>query len=153
MSTLNLHIPHGASKALGSVGSGAALALGLVCPVCIPAVGAFLASIGLTVLVSASVLKPLLVFFLAVAAIGFVAGYRKHRNPWPFLGAITGAAALYAGRWVLFSTPLIYAGAGVFLVASVANTILRRRTKSCCSGACDITPKDGVASELNGGLQ
>ncbi len=143
MTTLNLHMPHGVSKALGSVGSGAALALGLVCPVCIPAVGAFLVSIGLTVLVSASVLKPLLVFFLAVAAIGFVAGYRKHRIIWPFVGAVAGAAALYAGRWVLFSTPLIYAGAGAFLVASVANTILRRRTKSCCSGSCEITPKAG----------
>ncbi len=153
MSTLNLHMPNGVGKALGSVGSGAALALGLVCPVCIPAVGAFLASIGLTVLVSASVLKPLLVFFLAVAAIGFVVGYRKHHNPWPALGAVAGAAALYAGRWVLFSTPVIYAGAGAFLVSSVANTILRRRTKSCCSGACDITPTDGVASEPNGGSQ
>ena len=151
MTTLNLHIPMGVSKALGSVGSGAALALGLVCPVCIPAVGAFLASIGLTVLVSASVLKPLLVFFLAVAAIGFVAGYRKHRNPWPFLGAIAGAAALYTGRWVLFSTPLIYAGAGAFLVSSVANTILRRRTKSCCSGSCEITPKAENVSEADGG--
>ena len=151
MTTLNLHVPMGVSKALGSVGSGAALALGLVCPVCIPTVGAFLASIGLTVLVSASVLKPLLIFFLAVAAIGFVAGYRKHRIVWPFMGAVAGAAALYAGRWVLFSTPLIYAGAGAFLVSSVANTILRRRSKSCCSGSCEITPKAENVSEADGG--
>ncbi len=153
MSTLNLNMTNGFGKAVGSLGSGAAIALGLVCPVCIPAVGAFLTSIGLTVLVSATVLKPLLVFFLGVAAIGFILGYRKHHNPWPALGAVAGAAALYAGRWMLFSTPLIYAGAGAFLVSSVANTILRRRTTSCCSGACDITPQDGVAFEPNGGSQ
>ena len=138
-----LSLPSGVSRALGSVGSGASLALGLVCPACVPAAGAFLGSIGLSVLASASVLKPLLVLFLAVAAIGFVLGYRKHRKPWPILGAIAGAVGLYAGRWVVFSTPLIYVGAGALLTSSIANTILRRRAKSCCVGACEITPRVG----------
>lgn len=134
-----MNTTHGVGKILSTVGSGSAIGLGVVCPACIPAVGAFLGSIGLPILASASVLKPVLALFLGLAAVGFVLGYRKHRNPWPLVGAVVGAAALYAGRWVVFDTAFIYLGAATLLTSSIANMILRRRaTVACCSGACEV---------------
>ena len=74
-----------------------------------------------------------------LAAVGFVQGYRQHRIFWPLLGAALGAVALYVGRWGVFNTPLIYAGAAVLLASSISNVILRRRAKSCCSGTCEVS--------------
>ncbi len=124
------------SSAFGSVAS---VALAVFCPACIPGIAAFLGSLGLSVLASTAVLNPLLIVFLGLALLALVLGYRRHRNPWPLVGGIAGAAALYAGKWIVFSLPLLYTGAAFLIASSLANTWLRRRVSTCCT-VCSVNP-------------
>lgn len=127
---------------IGSLGSG--LTVGL-CPVCIPAIGAFLSSIGLGFLVKESVLHPLLLIFLALTMGGLFYSYLKeHRNLWPLtLGAVSGTA-LYLGRYVYFgsftNSALMYGGIAAIISVSLWNLYLRKQ--SACSSC---VPQKGEA--------
>lgn len=74
------------SSLLASFGSfGSASTVGL-CPICIPAIGAFLSAIGLGFLINEAVLKPVLLIFLAIALFGYFWSYLKeHQNILPLL--------------------------------------------------------------------
>ena len=100
-------------RIFSSIGSWGAVALAVFCPVCIPAIGAFLGSLGISVLALSSVIHPLLVVFLGLALLRLGLGYRRHRKPWPLLGGVLGGAGLYAGKWLVFSLPILYAGAAL----------------------------------------
>jgi len=111
---------------------GAALTVGL-CPVCIPAIGAFLASIGLGFLVQESVLRPVLVIFLVVAISGLLWSFLKeHGKVWPLIGGILMGVTLYVGRYVYFGAVinqiLMYGGIIGIIVASIWNLKLRKST-------------------------
>lgn len=113
--------------------------LGAFCPVCIPAIGAFLASIGLGFLVHTGILWGLMVACLLMALFGLGFSYfKEHRNPLPLLLGLSGSVGIYGGRYLLGSFPLIYLGAGLFIGASVLNWYLRKKTKlskvpPCCA--------------------
>ncbi len=125
---------------LSGIGSfGSALTVGL-CPVCIPAIGAFLASIGLGFLVQESVLRPVLFIFLAAAISGLLWSYLKeHRNVWPLIGGILMGITLYVGRYVYFGTVinqiLMYGGITGIIAVSIWNLKLR---KSASCPACEV---------------
>lgn len=125
---------------LSGIGSfGSALTVGL-CPVCIPAIGAFLASIGLGFLVQESVLRPVLFIFLAAAISGLLWSYLKeHRNVWPLVGGILMGLTLYAGRYVYFGAVinqiLMYGGITGIIAVSIWNLKLR---KSASCPACEV---------------
>ena len=88
----------GVLATIGSLGSG--LIVGL-CPVCIPAIGAFLSSIGIGFLIKEFVLHPLLLIFLALTISGLFYSYlREHRNIWPLILGTASGVALYLGRYV-----------------------------------------------------
>ena len=125
---------------LSGIGSfGSALTVGL-CPVCIPAIGAFLASIGLGFLVQESVLRPVLFIFLAAAISGLLWSYLKeHRNVWPLIGGILMGITLYVGRYVYFGAVinqiLMYGGITGIIAVSIWNLKLR---KSASCPACEV---------------
>jgi len=125
---------------LSGIGSfGAALTVGL-CPVCIPAIGAFLASIGLGFLVQESVLRPALFIFLAAAISGLLWSYLKeHGKIWPLIGGILMGITLYAGRYVYFGAVinqiLMYGGITGIIAVSIWNLKLR---KSASCPACEV---------------
>ena len=137
------------SSAFGSVAS---VALAVFCPACIPGIAAFLGSLGLSVLASHAVLNPLLIVFLGLALLALVLGYRRHRNPWPLMGGMVGAAALYAGKWIVFSLPLLYTGAAFLIASSLANTWVHRRASTCCT-VCSVAPGRQASQEESDGGQ
>jgi len=102
---------------IGSIGS--AITVGL-CPVCIPAIGAFLSAIGMGFLVKEAVLQPLLIGFLTITLFGLFWSYLKeHKRISPFLLGIVMAAGLYISRY-------LYIGAianSVIMYASIAGII------------------------------
>ncbi|MCZ6898529.1 MAG: MerC domain-containing protein, partial [Betaproteobacteria bacterium] len=125
---------------LSGIGSfGAALTVGL-CPVCIPAIGAFLASIGLGFIVQESVLRPVLFIFLAAAISGLLWSYLKeHSNVWPLIGGILMGVTLYVGRYVylgaVINQVLMYGGVAGIIAVCIWNLKLR---KSASCPACEV---------------
>lgn len=121
-----------------SVGSfGSALTVGL-CPVCIPAIGAFLSSIGLGFLTTETVLKPVLIVFLLFALFGFLWSYLKeHRNIGPLSAGMIMGVALYIGRYIYIGATLnlilMYGGIAGIVGVSIWNIYLRKaRSCSAC---------------------
>jgi len=127
-------------SAFGSFGS--ALTVGL-CPICIPAIGAFLSSIGLGFLVSESVLLPVLLIFLTITIGGLLFSYLKeHRKIAPLVIGVLMGLSLYLGRYVYFGAVinqvLMYGGIAGIVAVSFWN--LRLRKQVSCS-ACVVGPK------------
>lgn len=126
------------SSLLTTIGSfGSALTIGL-CPVCIPAIGAFLSAIGLGFLINETVLKPVLLIFLAIALFGYFWSYLKeHKNILPFIVGSLMAIALYVGRYVYISGTLnlilMYGGLIGIMAVSIWNWRLRKNSKNCAS--------------------
>ena len=125
---------------LSGIGSfGSVLTVGL-CPVCIPAIGAFLASIGLGFIVQESVLRPVLFIFLAAAISGLLWSYLKeHRNVWPLIGGILMGITLYVGRYVylgsVINQVLMYGGIAGIIAVCIWSLKLR---KSASCPACEV---------------
>ncbi len=117
-----------------STGSfGAAFTVGL-CPVCIPAIGAFLSSIGLGFLVTESFLHPLLIVFLALNFLGlFWSALREHGNYIPLLLGTFSGVSLYVGRYIYINGPvnmsLMYGGIFAIIGVSLWNLKLRKSAK------------------------
>ncbi len=127
-------VKRGLLGCIGSFGSG--LTVGL-CPACIPAFGAFLSSIGLGFLVSESVFKSLLFFFLFIALSGFLWSYfKEHKNIYPLIIGSVMAAAIYVGRYIFIGTTinliLMYGGIAGIIGVSIWNWRLRTQ-KGCMS--------------------
>lgn len=123
----------GSLASLGSFGS--ALTVGL-CPVCIPAIGAFLSSIGLGFLVTESILKPVLFIFLFFALFGFFWSYLKeHGNIYPLITGLIMSVALYVGRYVYIggTTNLILMYGGIIGIIGTSIWNWRLRKKIACS--------------------
>ena len=126
--------------AFASAGSGA---MALFCPMCIPAIGAFLASAGLGFAVQEYFLRPVLVFTLVLANLGFFWSYlKKHHNIWPFIFGSMASFAAYIGRYVYLSPQenkiLLYSGILGLICVSLWNLYLSNRVKrkaGCCGCA------------------
>lgn len=120
---------------LASVGAfGSSFLVGF-CPVCIPAIGAFLSSIGLGFMAQELVLKPLLVAFLSISVLGLLWSYRKeHGNTGPLILGIVMAVSMYLGRYVIFSSFLMYGSIVGLIAASIWNLRLRKKRSCCNSG-------------------
>jgi len=120
---------------LGQIGAfGSALTVGL-CPVCIPAIGAFLTSVGLGFLATEAVLKPVLFVFLGLTFFGFLWSYLKEHRDWrPLALGVAMGISLYLGRYVYFGSTinlvLMYGGIVGIVLASIWNLILRK-SKGC----------------------
>jgi len=54
------------------------VAVGKICPVCYPAIGAFLTAMGLGLALKAAVMKVLLILFLGMGVLGLRRSGREH---------------------------------------------------------------------------
>lgn len=107
---------------LAAPGIGLALLPKLACPACWPAYAGLLSSIGLGFLVSTRYLLPLTATFLVVAVGMLAFRANKRRGYTPFALGVTAAALLMYGKFSLASNPVLYAGLGLLIVASVWNS-------------------------------
>lgn len=117
----------------GACGVGA---LGLFCPICIPAISAFLASVGLGVLARAPVLWVLVALMGAILLLGLLFGWRRHRNILPLLLGGVGITAVTVGAYVLFRPTVTNLGVAAVVAATVWNLLLckgSRRPRSSTS--------------------
>lgn len=118
----------------GAVFSG--LTVGL-CPVCIPAIGAFLSAIGMGFLVQEAVLKPLLLVFLGITLFGFFWSYRKeHGRLSPLVLGVLLSVGLYTSRYIYIgaaiNTALMY-GTIVGLIGVSFWNIRLKKMALCCA--------------------
>ncbi|MBI2924354.1 MAG: MerC domain-containing protein [Verrucomicrobia bacterium] len=122
-----------AGKWLGGIASILSSATAIACPLCIPALGALLSTVGLGFALNAKVLHSLLVVLLAVN-VGMLAWAAKLHGRWWVLAVGTiGAAALYVGRYVWLEPPLTWAGAAMLVGTSVASLVMKHRGCRCGS--------------------
>jgi len=106
-------------------------AVAILCPVCIPAIGAFLASLGLGFAASITFLQPALIVLLAVNLAGLAGSAAQHHHWWVLAAGLAGGAAIYAGRYLWFSGPLMWAGAAILIGTALINFRLKRRCSQC----------------------
>jgi hypothetical protein len=97
----------------------------IVCPLCIPALGAFLASMGLGFAVSVSFLQPFLILLLLISVGSLAWSVRLHKKWWVLAIGVVGALGIYAGRYIWFSLPLMYGGAFLLIGVSIINFKLK----------------------------
>lgn len=112
-------------------GAGGVGLLGLLCPLCIPAVAAFLSSIGLGFIATKEVIWPLLGFFFLLFLYGLAKGYKQHNKAWPLVIGVLGLVAVSLGNYVIGSSVLTYGGVAAAVGAAFWNIILRKRCKHC----------------------
>lgn len=129
---------------VGSVFSAATVGL---CPVCIPALGAFLSAIGMGFLVKEAVLKPLLLAFLGISLFGFFWSYLKeHGRLGPFFVGLIFAVGLYVSRYVYLGSTtnsiLMYGSIAGIIGASIWNIRLKKKSECC---ACNSKGNDECA--------
>ena len=105
--------------------------LAIVCPLCIPAFGAFLASVGLGFALNVQFLRSLLVALLLVAIVSLALSTKGHGRRWVLGVGILGAALIYAWRYVWFSQILMGTGAAILIGISIINLRLKARCKQC----------------------
>jgi hypothetical protein len=105
--------------------------LAIVCPLCIPTLGAFLASVGLGFALNVRFLRSLLVGLLVLAVTSLAWSIKYHGKWIILLPAITGAGLIYAGRYLWFNTILMWLGAIVLIVTSVINLRLKANCEQC----------------------
>lgn len=87
------------------LGTALSTLLVLKCPACIPGTVAFLSAIGMSVLITPTVLKSILVTMLSVTLLALGISYIKaHRNIYPLLLGISFSVALYIGRFHYFDS-------------------------------------------------
>jgi len=121
-------------KGIAPVASAFSSLVALVCPLCIPAVGALLASVGLGFALKFEVLKGLLIVFLGAALLSLGWSLRIHKKWRIFLLGLTGAILIYVGRHIWFSIFLMGAGAAMLMGASVWNIWAKSECDQCKDG-------------------
>jgi hypothetical protein len=107
---------------LAAPGIGLSLLPKLACPACWPAYAGLLSSVGLGFLVSGAYLLPLTAAFLllTLGSFAFRAQVRHGYRPL-FLGILSAGLTLF-GKFSLASNPVLYAGLGLLVAASVWNS-------------------------------
>ncbi|MBI3313292.1 MAG: MerC domain-containing protein [Candidatus Omnitrophica bacterium] len=118
-------------KQIASVASVFSSILAIVCLLCIPALGAFLVSVGLGFALKLEVLKGLLVFFLMAALLSLGWSIKIHRNWKIFFLGLVGAVLIYSGRYLWLNVLLMWAGAVMLIGASFWNLAAKSQCRQC----------------------
>lgn len=119
----------------------------LACPACWPAYAGVLSSLGLGFVASSTYLLPLTAAFLTVAVAALAWRARDRRGFGAFFLGLGAAAVVLAGKFVLESSPAMFAGIGVLVSASLWNSWPRKAGHNAACPAC--APAD--AAERRGG--
>ena len=119
------------AKKLAPVASVVSSILAIFCPLCIPALGAFLASVGLGFALKLGVLKWLLLFFLAAALLALGWSLKVHRNGKILFLGLAGAVLIYVGRHLWFNPHLMWTGTAMLIGASLWNLFAKSKCSQC----------------------
>lgn len=95
------------------------------CPACYPALAGLLGALGLGA-AAEKALAPVTAILLLVALSGLVYQAKRDRDYRPLALGTLGAAATYAGQFLLASTPVKFAGIAALVAASFWNVLPRR---------------------------
>ena len=109
-----------------------ALAALPLCPTCYPAYAGILSALGLSVLEDTRVQMFLTVLFLSVALGALLYRAKSRRGYGPFALGTSAAVVVLFAKFVMASDPIIYAGVGVLVIASLWNVWPR------ANAACEI---------------
>lgn len=114
---------------LGTVG---AMLAAILCPVCFPKLALIGALLGLGVLAPyEGWFAAAAQVFLAVALLGHLVAYRRHRNRWIAALAGVGVALVLGSLWFHYVEALVYLGLGAVVAATVWSVFAIRRRASC----------------------
>lgn len=119
------------AKKLAAITSVFSSSLAIVCPLCIPALSALLASLGLGFVLKFEVIKGMLIFFLAAAVASLAWSLRSHGKKRIFLLGLAGAVLIYTSRYIWLSVSLMWAGTLMLITASVWNLWGRPKCDQC----------------------
>ncbi len=118
----------------GTIGS---VAIGKICPVCYPAIGAFLTAMGLGFALKTAVMKVMLILFLGIGVLGLWRSGRAHGKMLPLWIVIASGVVVYTGRYIRPGEMIFYVGVAG-LVTAVVMDIWFKRGKAPC-GACKVS--------------
>lgn len=119
-----------AGKWLGSAASVVSSVVSMTCPLCIPGVAALVSSIGLGMAITAELMQGILIILLLISIGSLVWAARLHKQLWVVSVGVAGATLIYGGRYLWFSTALMWVGAALLIGTSLVNLLLKRR--ACC---------------------
>lgn len=108
----------------GACGTGI---LGIFCPVCVPAISAFVTSIGLSFAATTTFMYPMLGLMSTMFLFGLLWDYRHRKNIWLLLLGTVGILAIPLGRYVIGSLPLVYSGVVVVVGTGIWSLFERNR--------------------------
>jgi len=118
----------------GTIGS---VVLGKICPVCYPAIGAFLTAMGLGFALKTAVMKVMLLFFLGLGVLGLWRSGRTHHNRWPLWIAIASGLVIYTGKYIRPDEMIFYTGVAGLITAVVMDIWFKRGKAPC--GVCNVS--------------
>lgn len=133
---------------LAAPGIGISLLPKLACPACWPAYAGLLSSLGLGFLVSTEYLLPMTAAFLVIAVGMLAFRARGRRGYGPFVLGIVAASLILLGKFSLSSNPVLYAGLGLLILASVWNSWPIASRCICASAAEKVSPIRGAQGEM-----
>lgn len=119
--------------------SGAGGLFGVLCPACVPALGAFLATIGLGFLANFIVSRVITLTLLGLALIALHISSLVHRRSSAFVLAVVAAMGMIAGRNFVLNQWLIYGSGAALLGAAILDYSYRR-----CAPAMVCAPVPGI---------
>lgn len=100
---------------------------GVLCPACVPAIAAFLATIGLGFLANFVVSRVIVLVLLGLALIALHASALVHRRSSAFILAVVATMGMIAGRNFVLHQWLIYGSGAGLLAAAILDYSYRRR--------------------------
>ena len=119
-------------SALTVPGIGVALLPKLICPLCWPLYAGIVSSVGLGFLIGTAYLLPITGAFLMLTLAVLGLGAKQRQGYGPFIAGVLASTAILIGKFSLESNPIMYAGVGFLVVASVWNAWPRRTAKAVC---------------------
>jgi hypothetical protein len=134
---------------LAAPGIGLSLLPKVACPACWPAYAGLLSSLGLGFMVpNLTYLLPLTVAFLLIAVGTLAFRARRRRGYVPFALGILAAGFILLGKFYLASNPVLYAGLGLLILASVWNSWPIASRCICAPTAENVPPIRDAQGEI-----
>lgn len=126
-------------SALTVPGIGVALLPKLICPLCWPLYAGIVSSVGLGFLIGTAYLLPITSAFLILTLAVLGLGAKRRQGYGPLVAGVFASAAILIGKFLLESSPMMYVGVGLLVVASVWNAWPRRAAKVVCPSCAPET--------------
>lgn len=109
----------------------------VLCPACVPALGAVLSAVGLGILADFAVSRGVMLVLLGLAFVVLHVSGRVHGRTWPFVLAVAAGMLGVFSRNVVLSQSLVYLSGAGLLAAAIADFVYRKRVPA----VCEIAPR------------